>query len=97
MQQKKVHIMTFGCQMNVSDSEKMVSLLRTIDYESVPSIAEADLVIVNTCSVRAKAEERIYGILLTMKGELKRRPNLLIGVGGCVAQQEGARSQQAES
>ena len=91
MQQKKVHIMTFGCQMNVSDSEKMVSLLRTIDYESVPSIAEADLVIVNTCSVRAKAEERIYGILLTMKGELKRNPNLLIGVGGCVAQQEGAR------
>ena len=91
MHKKKVHIMTFGCQMNVSDSDKMVSLLRTIDYESVPSIAEADLVIVNTCSVRAKAEERIYGILLTMKGELKRRPNLLIGVGGCVAQQEGAR------
>lgn len=91
MQQKKVHIMTFGCQMNVSDSEKIVSLLRTIDYETVASIAEADMVIVNTCSVRAKAEERIYGILLTMKGELKRNPDLLIGVGGCVAQQEGER------
>lgn len=91
MQQKKVHIMTFGCQMNVSDSDKILSLLKTINYEAVASIGEADMVIVNTCSVRAKAEERIYGILLTMKGELKRNPNLLIGVGGCVAQQEGER------
>jgi len=91
MQQKKVHIMTFGCQMNVSDSEKITSLLRTIDYEPVASVGEADMVIVNTCSVRAKAEERIYGILLTMKGELKKNPDLLIGVGGCVAQQEGER------
>lgn len=91
MQKKKVHILTFGCQMNVSDSEKMLSLLRTVDYEPVDSVAAADLVIVNTCSVRAKAEERIYGILLTMKGELKKNPDLLIGVGGCVAQQEGER------
>lgn len=91
IQYKKVHIMTFGCQMNVSDSEKILSLLTTIGYEAVASLGEADLVIVNTCSVRAKAEERIYGILLTMKGELKRNPNLLIGVGGCVAQQEGER------
>jgi tRNA-2-methylthio-N6-dimethylallyladenosine synthase len=91
MQKKKVHIMTFGCQMNVSDSDKIGSLLRTINYETVGSTGEADLVIVNTCSVRAKAEERIYGILLTMKGELKRKPDLLIGVGGCVAQQEGER------
>jgi len=91
VQKKKVHIMTFGCQMNVSDSEKIAALLRTVNYEAVPSIAAADMVIVNTCSVRAKAEERIYGILQTMKGELKRKPDLLIGVGGCVAQQEGAR------
>jgi len=91
MQQKKVHIMTFGCQMNVSDSEKIAALLRTVNYEAVPSIAAADMVIVNTCSVRAKAEERIYGILLTMKGELKKNPDLIIGVGGCVAQQEGAQ------
>jgi tRNA-2-methylthio-N6-dimethylallyladenosine synthase len=83
--------MTFGCQMNVSDSEKIGALLRSIDYASVKSIAEADMVIVNTCSVRAKAEERIYGILQTMKGELKKKPDLLIGVGGCVAQQEGER------
>jgi tRNA-2-methylthio-N6-dimethylallyladenosine synthase len=77
--------------MNVSDSEKILSSLVKIGYEPVPSIAEADMVIVNTCSVRAKAEERVYGILLTMKGELKKNPDLLIGVGGCVAQQEGER------
>lgn len=91
MQQKKVHIMTFGCQMNVSDSEKIAAALRTVGYESAPSIATADMVILNTCSIRAKAEDKIYGILLTMKGELKNNPDLLIGVGGCVAQQEGAR------
>lgn len=91
MTQKKVHIMTFGCQMNVSDSEKILSLLRTAGYSPVQSIAEADMVIVNTCSVRAKAEDRVYGILLTMKGEVKKNPDLIIGVGGCVAQQEGER------
>jgi tRNA-2-methylthio-N6-dimethylallyladenosine synthase len=77
--------------MNVSDSEKILSMLRTVGYTPVSSIADADMVIVNTCSVRAKAEERVYGILLTMKGELKKNPDLLIGVGGCVAQQEGEK------
>lgn len=91
MKQKKVHIMTFGCQMNVSDSEKIAASLKSVGYDSATSISEADMVIVNTCSVRAKAEERIYGILLTMKGELRNNPDLLIGVGGCVAQQEGER------
>ena len=91
MLQKKVHIMTYGCQMNVSDSEKISTALRGAGYESHPSIDGADLVILNTCSIRAKAEDKIYGILLTMKGRLKRNPRLLIGVGGCVAQQEGER------
>jgi len=91
MQQKKVHILTYGCQMNVSDSEKIGSVLRGIGYEPAAGIDDADLVILNTCSVRSKAEEKIYGILFTMKGKLKRKPDLLIGVGGCVAQQEGER------
>lgn len=91
MQQKKVHILTYGCQMNVSDSEKIGSVLRGVGYDSCTSIDDADMIILNTCSVRAKAEEKIYGILLTMKGRLKKQPNLIIGVGGCVAQQEGAR------
>ncbi len=91
MVDKKVHIQTFGCQMNVSDSEKIVAALRQVGYSPTDTIDGADMVILNTCSVRAKAEERIYGILHTMKGELKRNPRLLIGVGGCVAQQEGER------
>lgn len=91
MQQKKVHILTYGCQMNVSDSEKIGSALRGVGYEPCSAIDDADMVILNTCSVRAKAEEKIYGILFTLKGRLKRKPQLLIGIGGCVAQQEGAR------
>lgn len=91
MKQKRVHIMTYGCQMNVSDSEKIAAALRTVGYEAAESIKDADMVILNTCSVRAKAEEKIYGILLTMKGELRKKPGLIIGVGGCVAQQEGER------
>jgi len=91
MKAKKVHILTYGCQMNVSDSEKISSSLRSVGYEPTGTIDDADMVILNTCSVRAKAEEKIYGILFTMKGELKKKPNLLIGVGGCVAQQEGEK------
>jgi tRNA-2-methylthio-N6-dimethylallyladenosine synthase len=91
MVQKKVHILTYGCQMNVSDSEKIAAALRSVGYAPADSIDDADMVILNTCSVRAKAEEKIYGILFTMKGELRKNPNLLIGVGGCVAQQEGER------
>ena len=89
MMQKKVHILTYGCQMNVSDSERIAASLRGCGYAETGSLDEADMVILNTCSVRAKAEERIYGILHTMKGQLKKKPDLIIGVGGCVAQQEG--------
>lgn len=77
--------------MNVSDSEKIAAALRSVGYESAGSLDDADMVILNTCSVRAKAEEKIYGILFTMKGELRKNPHLLIGVGGCVAQQEGEK------
>ncbi len=91
MKQKRVHILTYGCQMNVSDSEKIEAALLSVGYTATKSIKNADMVILNTCSVRAKAEERIYSVLHTMKGELKKNPRLLIGVGGCVAQQEGER------
>ncbi len=91
MKGKKAHILTYGCQMNVNDSEKIISSLRNVGYEPTGTIGDADLVILNTCSVRAKAEEKIYSILFTMKGELKKNPDLLIGVGGCVAQQEGEK------
>jgi tRNA-2-methylthio-N6-dimethylallyladenosine synthase len=91
MIEKKVRILTYGCQMNISDSEKIGETLRGAGYGMTDSLDNADMVILNTCSVRAKAEEKIYGILFTLKGELKRNPRLIIGVGGCVAQQEGEK------
>lgn len=88
---KKLYIETFGCQMNVNDSEKIAGLLKDEGYVQTADVNEADLLILNTCSVRAKAEERVYGQLATYKGLKRRKPRLLLGVGGCVAQQEGER------
>lgn len=86
--EKLLYIETFGCQMNVSDSEKVASLLRGEGYSQTPDSSEADLIIVNTCSVRAKAEHKVYSYLGRFR-KLKRDRRLLLGVGGCVAQQEG--------
>jgi len=88
---KNLYIETFGCQMNVNDSEKITALLGEEGFTRTADIHEADLLILNTCSVRAKAEERVYGQLATYRGLKRRRPGLILGVGGCVAQQEGER------
>ena len=88
---KFVYMQTFGCQMNVSDSEKIASLLAGVGYELTDETAAADLIILNTCTVRAKAEERVYRQLENLRPLKKRKPSLLFGVGGCVAQQEGER------
>lgn len=82
-------IRTFGCQMNVHDTEKVSNLLLHAGYERAVDVEAADLLILNTCSIREKAEHRLYSEL----GELRRwkaaTPGRVIGVGGCVAQQEG--------
>jgi len=88
---KRLYIETFGCQMNVNESEKIRALLGAEGYEETSSPADADLVILNTCSVRAKAEERVYAHLATYRGLKRQRPSVMLGVGGCVAQQEGER------
>ncbi len=88
---KHVYLETFGCQMNVSDSEKIVTLLKSIGYSPVPDPGKADLIILNTCSIRAKAEQKVYNHLSEYKGLKRKKPGLLVAVGGCVAQQEGAR------
>lgn len=85
---KSLYIKTFGCQMNEYDSEKMVMLLSG-DYSRVDSPEEADLILVNTCSVREKSESKLFGLLGTFKVLKEKKPNLVIGVGGCLAQQEG--------
>jgi tRNA-2-methylthio-N6-dimethylallyladenosine synthase len=86
---KKVFIKTFGCQMNDYDSDKMADVLRSTEgYEPTKDVEQADLVIFNTCSVREKAQEKVFSDLGRVK-HLKAR-GVLIGVGGCVASQEGA-------
>lgn len=87
---QKVFIRTFGCQMNEYDSEKMYDILGTqAPVERAGSIEEADVVLFNTCSIREKAQEKVFSDLGRVK-ELKRdNPKLIIGVGGCVASQEG--------
>ena len=86
---KKVFIKTFGCQMNEYDSDKMVDVLRAAQgYEPTQNVDEADLILFNTCSVREKAQEKVFSDLGRIK-HLKKR-GVQIGVGGCVASQEGA-------
>jgi tRNA-2-methylthio-N6-dimethylallyladenosine synthase len=80
---------TFGCQMNVHDSDRMASVLRAAGGVSVPSPEDADLVIFNTCSVREKAEQKLRSEVGKLAPLKKARPDLVIAVAGCVAQQEG--------
>ena len=87
---KKVFIRTFGCQMNEYDSAKMADVLAAADgYEKTADPAEADLILFNTCSVREKAQEKVFTDLGRVKPLKRARPGVLIGVGGCVASQEG--------
>lgn len=91
MKQKRVHIVTMGCQMNVYDSGQMLRLLAPLNYRHTSHPGRADLVIVNTCSIRQKAEHKVYSLLGRLARMKRKRPDLLIGVGGCVAQQEAHR------
>jgi len=87
----KVFIRTFGCQMNEYDSAKMADVLRAArGMETTDDPAQADLILFNTCSVREKAQEKVFHDLGRVKQFKKARPDVLIGVGGCVASQEGA-------
>ena len=88
-QPKSVYIKTFGCQMNDYDSAKMLEQLRGENYLPVESPRDADLILVNTCAIREKSEHKVYSLLGSL-GEIKRsRPDVVIGVGGCVSQQRG--------
>ncbi|MSR14489.1 MAG: tRNA (N6-isopentenyl adenosine(37)-C2)-methylthiotransferase MiaB [Gammaproteobacteria bacterium] len=87
---KRVFIKTFGCQMNEYDSQKMLDLLQVAHgIEVTPRIEDADLLLMNTCSVREKAFEKLFSELGRWRELKHARPELLIGVGGCVASQEG--------
>src|SRR3979411_493054 len=88
---KKLFIRTFGCQMNEYDSGKMAELLRAAKgFEMTERPEDADLILFNTCSVRERAQEKVFHDLGRVKHLKQARRDLLIGVGGCVASQEGA-------
>jgi tRNA-2-methylthio-N6-dimethylallyladenosine synthase len=88
---KHVFIKTFGCQMNERDSEIIEQLLAQAGYISVAGQEDADLVILNTCSIRAKAEQKVFSLLGLLRKQKATQPDLKIAVAGCVAQQEGKR------
>lgn len=88
--QKKVFIKTFGCQMNEYDSDKMADVLGASDgLVRTDSPEDADVILLNTCSVREKAQEKVFSDLGRFKALKRNKPDLVIGVGGCVASQEG--------
>lgn len=86
-----VFLETFGCQMNENDSERMLGLLKGISYSRTEDPFQADLILINTCSIRDKAEQKVYSTLGRYKTLKKERPGLIIGVAGCVAQQQGEK------
>ncbi|PIE42119.1 MAG: tRNA (N6-isopentenyl adenosine(37)-C2)-methylthiotransferase MiaB [Gammaproteobacteria bacterium] len=92
---KKLHIQTHGCQMNEYDSQKMADVLGTVyDIEHTDEPAEADILIMNTCSIREKAQEKVFSALGRWRLFKEKNPDVIIAVGGCVASQEGAQLQE---
>lgn len=87
--QKKLFIETYGCQMNVADSEVVAAVMRERGYEMAASDAEADAILINTCSVRDNAEQRIWGRLDLFKSYKRKRKELIVGVIGCMAERLG--------
>ena len=79
---RRVFIKTYGCQMNVYDSERMVQLLQGCNYQLTSDVKKADLIILNTCSIREKPEHKLYSILGRLKGLKDKNPDLILGVGG---------------
>ena len=85
---KKAHIITYGCQMNEHDSEQIAGLLHAIGYSMTDEPEDATLILLNTCSIREKAEHKLYSRLGKLRPLKDKKPELVLGVCGCVAQQE---------
>jgi len=91
MKTKYLYINTIGCQMNVYDSDQISKSLLSLNYNLTENLKKADLIIVNTCAIREKAEQKVFSFLGRLAGLKRKKPGLIIGVGGCVAQQEGKK------
>ncbi|MFO0572134.1 MAG: tRNA (N6-isopentenyl adenosine(37)-C2)-methylthiotransferase MiaB, partial [Polyangiaceae bacterium] len=88
---KRYAIVTFGCQMNEHDSSRMAEVLEAAGLEAAADVDSADVVLVNTCSVREKAEQKLRSEVGRFVAKKRERPGLVLGVTGCVAQQEGEK------
>jgi len=84
--EKKLYIETYGCQMNVADSEIVASVMKGAGYTITGTINEADLILINTCSIRQNAEQKIWNRLKALKALKKKRPGTMVGVIGCMAE-----------
>src|SRR5919206_2293383 len=92
----KLHVITYGCQMNEYDSERVAGLLREHRYELTETADDADLILVNTCAIREKAEDKVFSKLGELRTLKVKRPELVLGVMGCMAQlQQGAVQKRA--
>ncbi len=91
---RKLHVITYGCQMNEYDSGRVAGLLRNEQYEVTDSPEAADLILLNTCSIRERAEEKVFSQLGTLRRLKIARPDLVIGVMGCMAQLQQGRIQE---
>ena len=87
--EKKYHIVTYGCQMNVHESEKIAGILAKLGYRETKETEEADIIVFNTCCIRENAENHAFGNIGALKKLKKRKPGLIIAVGGCMAQEKG--------
>ncbi len=94
---KKFFVETYGCQMNVSDSEIVIALLQKDGYESAPSAEEADVVLINTCAIRENAEDRVRARIRDFKSQKKHNPEMIIGVLGCMAERLKTQLLEEES
>ncbi|MHB8090353.1 MAG: tRNA (N6-isopentenyl adenosine(37)-C2)-methylthiotransferase MiaB [Syntrophales bacterium] len=89
MEEKKLYIQTLGCQMNVQDAQKMAFLMKESGYIMTDNPGDADLIVINTCSVREKADQKAYSLIGRFRELKEEKPELIIGVAGCLAQQQG--------
>jgi tRNA-2-methylthio-N6-dimethylallyladenosine synthase len=94
---KKVYIKTYGCQMNERDSEAVAAMLRARGYAIIPSEADADVILLNTCSVRDLAEQKAIGKMTTLAHLKRRKPDLVLGYLGCMAQSRGGALAEKQS
>ena len=87
--QEKYYIVTYGCQMNVHESEKIAGILRRLNYVEAATLEKAEIIVFNTCCIRENAENHAFGNIGALKKMKKANPNLLIAVGGCMTQEKG--------